>query len=164
MMVRKKNVEEGRGYFRRVGAELGSRFAALGSVCDVLELHGGRPEWKEVLAVYAVKTNNDPNDSDELITMTSKKEKLLRDVFWDMVNVTSKVETENRMVTTAVTDESGNVTEKTEEKEVVVLTIWTDSWSAGEMAVEYGFDPEQEELLKELLEVGNDPLWAGIIY
>ncbi|MBQ6876757.1 MAG: hypothetical protein IJN46_11070, partial [Lachnospiraceae bacterium] len=87
VMVRKKNVEEARGYFRRVGAELGSRFAALGSVCDVLELHGGRPEWKEVLAVYAVKTNNDPNDSDELITMTSKKEKLLRDVFWDMVNV-----------------------------------------------------------------------------
>jgi len=131
---------------------------------DVLEIHGARPEWKEVLAVYAVKTNLDPNDSDELITMTKKKEKKLRDVFWDMVSVSSKVETEKRIVTTSVTDESGNVTEKTEKKEVTVLTIRTASRSANEMAVDYGFDPEQEELLKELLDSSNDPLWAGVIY
>lgn len=131
---------------------------------DVLELHGARPEWKEVLAVYAVKTNLDSNDSDELITMTTKKEKMLRDVFWDMISVSSKVETEKRTVTILVTDDSGNVTEKTEEKEVAVLTIWTDSRSPREMAVDYGFDPEQEELLKDLLDVGNDPLWAGGIY
>jgi hypothetical protein len=131
---------------------------------DVLELHGARPEWKEVLAVYAVKTNLDPNDSDELITMTKKKEKKLWDVFWDMVSVNSKVETEKRMVMMSVTDESGNVTEKTEEKEVVVLTIRTTNRSANEMAVDYGFDPEQEELLKELLDSSNDPLWAGVIY
>ena len=129
---------------------------------DVLELYGGRPEWKEVLAVYAVKTNLDPSDSDELITMTIKKEKLLRDVFWDMVSVSSKVETEKRTVATSITDESGNVTEKTEEKEVTVLTIRTISRSAREMAVEYGFGPEQEELLKELLDVGNDLLWEGV--
>jgi len=131
---------------------------------DVLEIHGARPEWKEVLAVYAVKTSLDPNDSDELITMTKKKEKKLRDVFWDMVSVSSKVETEKRIVTTSVTDESGNVTEKTEKKEVTVLTIRTASRSANEMAVDYGFDPEQEELLKELLDSSNDPLWAGVIY
>ena len=131
---------------------------------DVLEIHGARPEWKEVLAVYAVKTSLDPNDSDELITMTKKKEKKLRDVFWDMVRISSKVEIEKRMVTTSVTDESGNVTEKTEEKEVVVLTIRTTNRSANEMAVDYGFDPEKEELLKELLDSSNDPLWAGVIY
>ena len=131
---------------------------------DVLEFHGARPEWKGVLAVYAVKTNLDPNDSDELITMTKKKERKLRDVFWDMVSVSSKVEIEKREVTTSVTDESGNVTEKTEEKEVVVLTIRTTNRSANEMVVDYGFDPEQEELLKELLDSSNDPLWAGVIY
>lgn len=130
---------------------------------DVLELHGARPEWKEVLAVYAVKTNLDPNDSDELITMTKKKEKKLRDVFWDMVQISSKVEIEKRTVTTSITDESGNAIEKKEEKEVVVLTIRTTSRSAGEMAVDYGFNPEQEELLKELLDTGNDLLWTGVI-
>jgi len=131
---------------------------------DILEMEGERPEWKEVLAVYAVKINLDSNDVDELITMTTKKEKELRDVFWDMVSVSSKIETEKRTVTTSVTDESGNVTEKTEEREVMVLTIRTDSRSAGEMEVEYGFDSKQEELLKGLLDVRNDPLWAGLIY
>lgn len=131
---------------------------------DVLELHGGRPEWKEVLAVYAVKTNLDHRDSDELITMTTKKEKKLRDVFWDMVSVSSKVETEKRTVTTSVTDESGTVTEKTEEKEVVVLAIWTDSRGTLEMAVDYGFNPEQEELLRELLDAEKDLFWAAITH
>ena len=54
--------------------------------------------------------------------------------------------------------------EKTEEKEMTVLTIRTDSRSTREMIVDYGFSPEQEELLKELLDVGNDPMWAGVIY
>ncbi len=35
--AKKRNVEEARTYFRRVGAELGSRFAALGSVSEVLD-------------------------------------------------------------------------------------------------------------------------------
>ena len=131
---------------------------------DILEMDGERPEWKEVLAVYAVKTNLDPNDSDELITMTTGKEKMLREVFWDMVSVSSKVEKEKRTVITAVTDESGNVTEKTEEREVMVQTIRIDSRSTREMTVDYGFDSEQEELLKKLLDVRNDPLWAGLIY
>jgi len=46
----------------------------------------------------------------------------------------------------------------------VVLTIRTTNRSANEMAVDYGFDPEKEELLKELLDSSNDPLWAGVIY
>ena len=51
-----------------------------------------------------------------MITMTKKKEKKLQDVFWNMIRDNSKVETENRMVMTWVTDESGNVTEKNEGK------------------------------------------------
>jgi len=151
---------------RELDAEYDQQIVGIqnGNEHDILEMHGVRPEWKEVLAVYAVKTSLDPNDSDELITMTKKKEKKLRDVFWDMVRISSKVEIEKRMVTTSVTDESGNVTEKTEEKEVVVLTIRTTNRSANEMAVDYGFDPEKEELLKELLDSSNDPLWAGVIY
>lgn len=156
--IRTVMLELDAGYDQQVAGIQGS------TEYDLLELHGRRPEWKEVMAVYAVKTNLDPNDSDELITMTKKKEKKLRDVYWDMVQISSTVETEKRTVTTSVTDESGNVTEKTEEKKVTVLTIRTISRSAREMAVEYGFGLEQEELLKELLDSNNDPLWEGIIY
>jgi len=130
---------------------------------DILELHGARPEWKEVLAVYAVKTNLDPNDSEELISMTTKKEKKLRDIYWDMVQISSKVENEIRVVTKTVIGKDGKPKEKKVLKEVTVLTIWTDSSRAEEMAGRYFFDWEQKELLKELLDEGNDPLWDAII-
>lgn len=151
---------------RELDAEYDQQIAEMqeSAEYDILEMDGERPEWKEVLAVYAVKTNLDLNTPDELITMTKKKERVLREVYWDMVSVSSKVETEKRAVTTSVTDESGNVTEKTEEREVMVLTIRTDSRSTREMAVDYGFGPEQEELLKELLDSSNDLLWTRIIY
>jgi len=131
---------------------------------DILEMEGEKPEWKEVLAVYAVRINIESNDVDELIIMTTGKEKMLREVFWDMVGVSSKVEKEKRTVTTAITDESGNVTEKTEERKMMVMTIRTVSRSAREMAVDYGFSPEQEELLKELLDSNSNPLWTAAIY
>jgi len=131
--------------------------------CDILEMHGARPEWKEVLAVYAVKTNLDPNDSEELISMTTKKEKKLRDIYWDMVQISSKVENEIRVVTKTVIGKDGKPKEKKVLKEVTVLTIWTDSSRAEEMAGRYFFDWEQKELLKELLDEGNDPLWDAII-
>jgi len=130
---------------------------------DILEMHGARPEWKEVLAVYAVKTNFDPNDAEELITMTTKKEKKLRDIYWDMVQISSKVENEIRIVTMTVIGKDGKPKEKKVLKEVTVLTIRTDSARAEEMAGRYFFDWEQKELLKDLLDAGNDPLWAGVI-
>lgn len=36
---------------------------------DVLEMSGSRAVWKEVLAVYAVKTTNDPDNAQEVATM-----------------------------------------------------------------------------------------------
>ena len=155
-----------RTVMRELDAEYDQQIAEMqeSAEYDNLEMYGEKPEWKEVLAVYAVRINIDSNDADELITMTTGKEKMLREVFWDMVEVSPKVEMEKRKVITAVTDESGNVMEKTEEREVTVMTIWIINRSAEEMAVEYGFDPEEEEVLKELLDSSNDPLWAGVIY
>ena len=120
---------------------------------DILEMHGARPEWREVLAVYAVRINIDSNDADELITMTTKKEKMLRDIYWNMVQISSEVETEIRIVTTTVIDKDGKPKEKKVLKEVTVLTIRTMSRSAREIALDCGFAPEQEEMLKEMLEV-----------
>jgi len=126
----------------------------------ILEMHGVRPEWKEVLAVYAVKINLDPNDPYELITMTNRKEQMLQDIYWDMCNISSKVETEKRLVTTTVIDKDGKETEKKEIKDVEVLTIWTDCATAEEMAGRYFFNGEQRELLKALMDGGNYLFWA----
>lgn len=44
---------------------------------DVLEMSGSRAVWKEVLAVYAVKTTNDPDNAQEVATMDDSKNKFL---------------------------------------------------------------------------------------
>jgi len=110
--------------------------------------------------VYAVKINLDPNDPYELITMTNRKEQMLQDIYWDMCNISSKVETEKRLVTTTVIDKDGKETEKKEIKDVEVLTIWTDCATAEEMAGRYFFNGEQRELLKALMDGGNYLFWA----
>ena len=130
---------------------------------DVLEQQGTRPEWRDVLAVYAVKTNLDPNDPQELITMTNRKEQKLRDIYWDMCSIGSTVETGWRIVTITVVGKDGKETEKKVLRGVTILTIRTDSLAAEQMAGRYFFDWEQRELLKELLDRGNDLFWEGII-
>ena len=67
-------------------------------------------------------------------------------------------------MTKTVIGKDGKPREKKVLKEVTVLTIRTYSARAEEMAGRYFFDWEQKELLKELLDAGNDPLWAGVIY
>ena len=129
---------------------------------DILEMHGARPEWKDVLAIYAVIINLDPNNPEELITMTDGKEETLWEIYWDMCSISSKVKAEKRMVTTTIIDKDGKEIEKKEIEDVIVLTIRTDSATAEEMAGRYFFDGEQRELLRELLDVGNDLFWAGI--
>ncbi|MBQ4562875.1 MAG: hypothetical protein IJA58_00175 [Lachnospiraceae bacterium] len=130
---------------------------------DILEMHGKRPEWKDVLAIYAVKTNLDSNDPEELITMTAQKERKLRDIYWDMCSVSSNMGTEWRIVTITVVGKDGKEKEKKVLREVTVLTIRTDSATADQMAGRYFFDWEQRELLDELMDSGNDPFWAAII-
>lgn len=49
-----------------------------------LEMSGSTAVWKEVLAVYAVKTNTDPVNAQEIATMNDGKKQLLKDVFWQM--------------------------------------------------------------------------------
>lgn len=40
---------------------------------DVLEMSGSRAVWKEVLAVYSVKTTTDPDNPQEVATMDDNK-------------------------------------------------------------------------------------------
>jgi len=54
---------------------------------DVLEMKGSRAVWKEVLAVYSVKVNTDPDNPQEVVTMDDAKKKLLKTIFWDMNNI-----------------------------------------------------------------------------
>jgi hypothetical protein len=63
---------------------------------DKVQMSGTRAEWKEILAVCAVKINTDTANAQGLATLDEGKRDLLASVFWDMkdMNVlTSRTET-----------------------------------------------------------------------
>src|SRR5699024_12686297 len=59
---------------------------------DVLEMSGSRAVWKEVLAVYSVKTTTDPDNPQEVATMDEGKKQLLSGIFWEMNEISRSEE------------------------------------------------------------------------
>ena len=51
---------------------------------DTLEMSGSMAVWPEVLSVYSVKVTSDPDNPQEVATITDEKEQILRDIFWEM--------------------------------------------------------------------------------
>ena len=65
---------------------------------DALEMSGSRAVWPEVLSVYAVKTTSDPDNPQEVATITPEKEQLLKDLFWEMNEITHRTETKTETI------------------------------------------------------------------
>ena len=78
---------------------------------DVLEMSGSRAVWKEVLAVYAVKTTTDPDNAQEVATMDDEKLELLKDIFWQMNEISSSTSTQTETVIETSDDGNGNIVE-----------------------------------------------------
>ncbi len=122
---------------------------------DSLEITGSQAVWKEVLAVYAVKTTTDPEGQD-VASMDEDKLGLLAEVFWKMNQLSARVETRTE---TTEGEEGESV-----ETEVTVLVISVSHKSAQEMAEQLGFDDNQKEQLQELLSPEYDDLWNELLY
>lgn len=121
---------------------------------DHLEFDGGAgANWTEVLAVYAVLVATDIDNPIEVATLDDAKIQKLRDVFFDM-NVINYSTYE---VVTGYDEETD--TEYTE----TVLSITVTGKTAEEMIVEYGFNDEQAEQLRELLNPEYAELFALLI-
>ena len=102
---------------------------------DVLDLDNAGvtaalSNWKDVLAVYAVRITTDSTNPGEVFTLTPEKQAVLRETFWDM----SAFQNEIRTVSGAST-----------------LKIIVAVKDAMQMADEYGFNADQRKLLEELL-------------
>ena len=131
---------------------------------DSVEINGTKANWKDVLAVFAVKTTTDVANPQEVVVMDDTKKGLLSTIFWDMNNISSK--TENRVETREIeiTDEQGNAITITEDVVISVLVITIESKSAIDMTAEYSFTNTQKEYLNELLDDSNNLLWNSLIY
>ena len=151
---------------REINAEYDNKLAEIknGNAHDVLEMIGSRAVWKEVLAVYSVKVNTDPDNPQEVMTMDDSKKQLLSDIFWEMNAISSRTESKSETVITETDDGHGNIvqTETTETRTYLYITV--SHKSVDEMAAQYGFNQEQKDYLNELLQDKNNTLWSSVLY
>ena len=136
---------------REINQEYSDQVESLkaGATYDVLSISGTRATWPEVLAVYAVKTVTDPTNGQDVVTMDDEKKELLKQVFWDMNEVSSFTST---------------VPGEEDEEDTTALHITTARKTTDEMADLYGFNVDQRQQLAELLSDDYQDLWNAVLY
>ena len=102
--------------------------------------------WRNVLAVYAVKVSTDEEHGLDVITMDEEKLQLLREIFFDANKLKYKL--------TARTVDG---------KRITTLHISVQAKDAMRMADEYGFTDQQREMLEELLKPDYDDVFLSLI-
>lgn len=131
---------------------------------DELEMSGSRAVWPEVLAVYAVKTTTDPDAPQEVATVDNGKKAILKDIFWQMNEISSRTESKTEEVITETDDGHGNIVETTTTVTRTYLYITVSHKTAEEMAEHLNFNADQRQQLSELLAEENRRLWSAVLY
>ena len=123
-----------------VNVEYNAKLEALqaGDYDDIV-IHGQGPDWAEVLAVFAVHTAGKDEGMD-VVTLDQDRVNRLKAVFWDMTEITSKVET---------IDHPGE--EDGEGWTETILHITITPKTADDMRTIYAFTQDQNSALTELL-------------
>lgn len=122
-----------------------------GNPYDALDMQEGMEaamlqNWRNVLAVYAVKVSTDEEHGLDVMTMDEEKLQLLREIFFDA----NKLEYE---LTTRTVDG----------EQITTLHISAQIKDAMQMADEYGFTDQQREMLEELLKPDYDDIFLSLI-
>ena len=151
---------------REINADYDSRLDEIinGTSHNVLEMSGSRAVLKEVLAVYSGKTTTDPDNPQEVATMDDNKKQLLKDIFWEMNEISSRTESKTETQITESDDGHGNIVETETTVTQTYLYITVSHKTAEEMADRYGFNEEQRQQLSELLAEENNSLWSAVLY
>ena len=131
---------------------------------DILEMSGSAAVWREVLSVYAVKVNTDPENPQEVASLDDSKISTLKDIFWDMNDISSRSETKTETIIKETDDGQGNIVEERYEETKTTLYITVSHKTADEIAEQYGFSEEQKQQLAELLSEDNRSMWSAVLY
>lgn len=126
---------------------------------DDYEIKSERAEWRDIISVYAVLVTNGEEQSD-VITLDDKKIKKLKDIFWEMNEVSSKVEEVEKDIET--TDENGNT--KTEKVKRKVLYIDIKKKSVEDMIEKHNMNDKQKEQLAEIRKEEYLSMWSNVLY
>lgn len=130
---------------------------------DLIEIQGDTSiNWKDVLAVYAIKTTSGENPL-EVVTLDDEKMDLLRSIMKDMNKMTGVVTPKTVAETVVTTDEDGRQIKTTEYVTKQVLTVSVVQLSKEQIAQLYNFNDEQKAQLQELTSEEYDSLWDDLI-
>ena len=151
---------------REINEDYESELEAIkaGTAYDVLEMSGSRAVWPEVLSVYAVKTTTDPENAMDVATVDDTRKAILKDIFLQMHEISSRTETSSETVIEETDDGNGNIVETTTTVTRTTLYISVSHKTAEEMADQFGFTADQRKQLAELLAEENNSLWAAVLY
>ena len=109
-----------------------------------IQIVGQAPDWREVVAVFASKVAG-AEDGMDVFTLDEERVELLRQVFWDMCEIT----TETQDVDIPDSDPDDDVDDSHTE---TALTITITAKTAEQMRLEYSFSKYQNDALDILLE------------
>ena len=109
-----------------------------------VQIVGQAPDWREVVAVFASKTAG-AGDGVDVFTLDEERVALLRQVFWDMCEITTATQT----VDVPDSDPDDDVDDG---HTGIALTITITAKTAEQMRMEYSFTKYQNDALDILLE------------
>ena len=131
---------------------------------DDVEMSGSTAVWREVLSIYAVRANTDPDNPQEVATLDDGKIRVLTDIFWEMNTISARTETKTVTVIVETDDGHGNIVEEEQEETRTTLYITVSHLTADEAAEFYDFTDEQKQQLADLLDEKNQSMWAAVLY
>lgn len=109
-----------------------------------IQIVGQAPDWREVVAIFASKVAG-AEDGIDVFTLDEERVELLRQVFWDMCEIT----TETQDIDVPDSDPDDDVDDSHTE---TALTITITAKTAEQMRLEYSFTKYQNDALDILLE------------
>ena len=109
-----------------------------------VQIVGQAPDWREVVAVFASKTAG-AEDGIDVFTLDEERVELLRQVFWDMCEITTATQT----VDVPDSDPDDDVDDS---HTGIALTITITAKTAEQMRLTYAFTKYQNDALDILLE------------
>ena len=124
---------------------------------DEYILEGEMASWKDILILYTIKTTNGINEK-EVLTIDNEKKQTIKNIFWDMNNISSYVNNEN------VIQQGVNIDETPQSLQEQVLHIKIDSKNINQMKNQYHLNFQQNLQLEELSSKKYVSLWNGVIY
>ena len=119
-------------------------------------------EREAELAMEKYRALFDQN-SDFVGWMTDEKKQRLKDIFWEMNEISYETEEKTETVIVETDDGEGNIVEEEVEETTVYLYITVSHKTVDEMMAQYGFTEDQKAQVAELL-AQDSSMWASVLY